>query len=437
MVAALIAERRGVRPSEGPPGDEDGPVRVLPRSRAARLIAAGLTVTLVAAGVVYRDQLWFVAKLAVPGPAYSAAADRTSPPAERTVERALPTTEESSGPTGDDPGLAVGDLLALPAPSALADGPGPVLVSTLDGRVHAVDLTVGTREVVLDVSDRVSTGGERGLLGLAVDPDGERLYLDYTGPGGDTEVRSWPLGNDGLPIADDEGVLHLEIGQPFENHNGGNLVFGPDGALWIATGDGGGAGDRGDVAQDDAFLLGKLLRVVPDPDGGVRAPTSNPDWERPEVWGVGLRNPWRWSFDRVTHRLWIADVGQNAIEEVSVVDPGAPRPNFGWNTLEGNNDYEGRASPDFTAPVVTYGRDDGCSITGGYVYRGEANPGLYGWYLFSDYCQGWMRAVPAEDPEVAPVELLTGLGNVISFGELDDGELVVLTTDGLRRLVAP
>jgi glucose/arabinose dehydrogenase len=414
-------------------------VRIVPRSRTARSLTAVLLVGLAAAGVAYRDQLWFVAKLAVPGPAYSAAAERTTAPTQDEVDLALPQVAEAPGPTGTDPRAALGPLVPLPSPSAVADraGPGPLLVSTLDGRVHAVDLDAGRTQVVLDISDRVSAGGERGLLGLAVDPAGQRLYLDYTDTAGDTEVRSWPLDEDGLPVGSAEGTLHLEIGQPFENHNGGNLVFGPDGALWIATGDGGGAGDRGDVAQDDDYLLGKVLRVVPDPDGGLLVPTSNPGWARPEVWGVGLRNPWRWSFDRATHRLWIADVGQNAIEEVSVIDPDAVRANFGWNTLEGNNDYEGEASPAFTAPVITYGRDDGCSVTGGYVYRGQRNPGLHGWYLFSDYCQGWLRAVPADDPEVEPVELLTGLGNVISFGELDDGELVVLKTEGLRRLVAP
>ncbi|MGK2950357.1 MAG: PQQ-dependent sugar dehydrogenase [Acidimicrobiales bacterium] len=414
-------------------------MHVLPRSRAGRGIALALLLALVTAGVVFREELWFVAKLAVPGPAYSAAADRTSVPPERTTDLALPVPREPAPTATTTPAVALGDLLALASPSAVADapGPGPVLVSTLDGRVHSLDLDAGTATVVLDVSDRISTGGERGLLGLAVDPDAERLYLDFTASGGDTEIWSWPLEPDGLPRAGAEAVLHLEIGQPFENHNGGNLVFGPDGALWIATGDGGGAGDRGDVAQDDGYLLGKMLRVVPDPDGGILAVSSNPEWDRPEIWGIGLRNPWRWSFDRATGRLWIADVGQNAIEEVSVIDPDAARPNFGWNTVEGNNDYDGEPSPDFTAPVITYGRDDGCSITGGYVYRGEANPSLQGWYLFSDYCQGWVRAVPADAPDTAPVELLSGIGSVISYGELDDGELLVLTNDGVRRLIAP
>jgi glucose/arabinose dehydrogenase len=386
----------------------------------------------------FRDEAEFGVKLAVPGPAYSGAEDRTTgPAAEAQADVLLPAVSSADGPTGTDPAIELGAVLELPSPSALADPPGagPVLVSTLDGRVHAVDLAAGTSEVVLDLTDRVTTGGERGLLGLAVDPDGERLYVDYTDSDGDTDVRSWPLGRDGRPGGDDAGTLHLEIGQPFPNHNGGNLVFGPDGALWIATGDGGGAGDRGEVAQDPGSLLGKMLRVVPDPDGGVTAPASNPDWERPEVWGIGLRNPWRWSFDRATNRLWIADVGQNTIEEVTVIDPDAPRPNLGWDILEGNNRYEGEPSDDLTDPVVTYGRDDGCSITGGYVYRGDDIPSLHGWYLFSDYCQGWIRAVPADEPETPPVELVQSAGNVISFGELEDGDLVVLTTDGIRRIL--
>jgi len=393
-------------------------------------------VAVLVAGWLKRDQIWFLTKLAVPGPAYSQAAERTTGPAEEGGDVDLPAPVGAPAPAGVDPRITLGAQIPLPGASALADGRGdrPALVTTLDGRVHAVDLDAGTTEVVLDISDRVSTGGERGLLGIAVDPDGRRMYLDYTDADGDTDIRSWPLDGEGLPVDDGDGVLHLEIGQPFENHNGGNLVFGPDGALWIGTGDGGGAGDRGDVAQDDTYLLGKMLRVVPDPDGGVVAPPSNPDWDRPEVWGIGLRNPWRYSFDRATRRLWIADVGQSAVEEVSVVDGDDARPNFGWNTVEGNNDYDGEPDPAFTAPVVTYGPDDGCSITGGYVYRGEANPSLYGWYLFGDYCTGFIRGVAADDPTSEPVPLATDVGNLVSFGELDDGELVVLTQAGIQLL---
>lgn len=418
----------------------NGAMKVIPRSRGVRIGLAVLAVAAVAVLWIRRDDVRFVKNLVLPDRTYSAAESRTTDPVAVSDDGpALPEPRDAVGATGNDPDLALGALLAMEAPSAVADppGPGPVLVTTLDGRVHAVDLDAGTTEVVLDLTSVVSTGGERGLLGAAIDPEGERLYLDYTDDDGDTDIRSWPL-DDGRPEGDaSDGVLHLEIGQPFPNHNGGNLVFGPDGALWVATGDGGGAGDRGEVAQDDSVLLGKMLRVVPDPDGGVVAPSTNPEWERPEIWAIGLRNPWRWSFDRDTDQMWIADVGQNTIEEVSVADGDAPSPNFGWDVLEGLNEYEGEGSDDFIDPVVTYGRDGGCSITGGYVYRGDAIEGLHGWYLFSDYCTGWIRAVPADDPTIEPVELATDIGNVISYGELEDGELVVLTTEGIRRIEAP
>lgn len=395
-----------------------------------------LLVALLGAVWVRWDDVIFVAKLAVPGPAYSAANDRTSEPAAEGADVELPRTVDAERPTGTDPGLTLGPGIPLPGASALAaaSGSGPVLVTTLDGRVHSVDLDAGTTDVVLDISDRITTGGERGLLGIAIDPEGERMYLDFTDAGGDTEIRSWELDAHGLPVNEDD-VLHLEIGKPCANHNGGNLVFGPDGALWIGTGDGGGAGDRGEVAQDDGYVLGKMLRVVPDPDGGVLAPPSNPDWERPEIWGVGLRNPWRYSFDRATGRLWVADVGQHTIEEVTVIDGDAEQPNFGWDTVEGANDYEGEPDDSFTPPVVPYDHDDGCSITGGYVYRGDANRGLYGWYLFADYCTGFIRGVPADDPTSEATELATDVGSVVSFGELDDGELVLLTGAGIQRIL--
>jgi glucose/arabinose dehydrogenase len=411
-------------------------VQVLPRARRSRIAAGVLLVALLAAVWVRRDDLLFAAKLAVPGPTYAAAERRTSEPAPLGPDRPLPRPVTDVAATGTRPAFALGPTLALPGASALADppGPGPVLVPTLDGRVHSVDLDAGTAGPVLDISDQISTGGERGLLGIAVDPAGERAYLAYTDHRGDVEVRSWALTAAGLPEAG-PGALHLRVGQPFANHNGGNLVFGPDGALWIGTGDGGGAGDRGEVAQDGGSLLGKMLRVVPDPSGGVRALASNPDWERPEVWGIGLRNPWRYSFDRVTQRLWIGDVGQSTIEEVSVVDATAVRPDFGWDTVEGANDYEGRPDPAFTAPVITYDHSEGCSVTGGYVYRGRAIPDLYGWYLFGDYCSGFVRGVPADDPTATPKGLASGIGTLVSFGELEDGELVVLTGDGLCRLL--
>ncbi len=361
-------------------------------------------------------------------------------PVDADAELPAPQPEPDPDPsTGVDPAIALERVAELSAPSSVAHiGAGaPVLVSTLEGRVHQVDLESGESSVVLDLSGVVSTGGERGLLGLAVDPDGDRLYADYTNTDGDTEIRSWPIEN-GVPVGEAaDGVLHLEIGQPYPNHNGGNLVFGPDGLLWIGTGDGGSGGDPDEVAQDPSSLRGKMLRVEPDPAGGVLAPSTNPAWGgRPEVWGIGLRNPWRYSFDRATNLLWIADVGQNEVEEVTVVAPDADRPNFGWDVVEGSRNFEGTADPAFTMPVVEYLHDEGCSVTGGYVYRGTAIPSLFGWYLFGDFCGGWIRAVPADDPEQVPVELLADAGVAVSFAELADGELLFLTPDGIHRIVA-
>lgn len=370
---------------------------------------------------------------------YAAARQRTDVPVTGTADVALPAPEPAPRPSADEPAAALGPLIEMSPPSALADPPGAgrVLVSTVEGQVFAVDLESGAKDVVMDLRDRIAVGGEQGLLGMAVDPQGERLYLDYTAADGDTEIRSWALDDTGMPVDDGEGLLHLKLGQPFDTHNAGNLVFGPDGALWIATGDGGGFGDPGGMAQDDRSLLGKMLRVLPDPAGGVRTVSSNPDWARPEIWGVGLRNPWRWSFDRATNRLWIADVGQNVVEEISVVGADEPRPNFGWDDVEGWRPFDGERSVAFIEPAITYGRDDGCSVTGGYVYRGEQNPGLYGWYLFADFCGGWIRAVPADAPGQEPVEVISKISSVVSFGELEDGELVALTSAGIQPIVAP
>ena len=370
-------------------------------------------------------------------PTTSSEAPSSSTTAAPTAPTAAPAP--TTRPTGTDPAIRLSRVAEVNSPSAVVDltGDGTVLVATLSGRVLRTDLGSGQSEVVLDLSGVVSTGGERGLLGMAADPAGERLYVDYTNVDGDTEIRSWPL-SDGVPAGGPEaGVEHLRIDQPYRNHNGGHLLFGPDGALWVGTGDGGSSGDPDEVAQDPGSLLGKMLRVVPEPTGGVRPAQGNPSWGgRPEVWAIGLRNPWRYSFDRQDGRLWVADVGQNTTEEVSVVSPGAERPNFGWDDMEGDRPFEGRPEPRFISPVLTYGHDDGCSITGGYVYRGEAVASLHGWYLFGDFCGGWIRAVPADDPGRAPLELVPDAGSVLSFAELRDGELLVLTRGGLHRVVA-
>lgn len=425
-------------------------MQLLPGSGRQRVIALGAVVVLAGLGVL------LVTSLAddPDDDAVRSAADRTSDvaptgptdPADEPDDDG--TTSTTSGaadgprPTGTDPRIALEPVADLEQPSAVVDpaGDGPVLVSTLDGRIHSVDLASGESEVVLDLTDLVSTGGERGLLGMALDPAGERLYVDFTDAAGDTDIRSWAMSGDRPAGVADDGVLHLELGQPFANHNGGNLVFGPDGALWIGTGDGGSGGDPGEVAQDPGSLLGKMLRVVPGPSGGVRAPDDNPDWGgRSEIWGIGLRNPWRYSFDRATGRLWIADVGQSAVEEVTVVEPDAPMPNFGWDDVEGDQPFEGSPDPSFLAPAITYGHDEGCSITGGVVVRGGMLAALDGHFLYSDFCSGFLRSVDVEGDGRGQVRDWTdqvgALGQVTSFGLDADGAPLVLTADGtIRRL---
>ncbi len=416
-------------------------MRVLPRSAPARLIVAGAVVAIVAIALWNRQTISDVYTYFFPGSALDEAGRDTSPPApvdDIDLDERTPIELIEPGPTGADPAIALERVAELDRPSSVVDpaGPGPVLVTLLGGEVLTLDLDTGESEVVLDLTDRVSTGGERGLLGMALDPAGDRLYVNFTNTDGDTEIRSWAMA-DGRPagVADD-GVLHLEIGQPFRNHNGGHLAFGPDGLLWIGVGDGGSANDPGNVAQDPDVILGSMLRVHPDREGGVVAPASNPGWGgRPEIWAIGLRNPWRYSFDRGTGKLWVADVGQNAIEEVTVVDPQAERVNFGWDLLEGSRDFEGSSDASLTDPAFEYTHAEGCSITGGYVYRGDAVPALHGWYLFGDFCGGWIRAVPADDPTTPPVELVAAAGPAISFAELDDGELLFLTFEGIHRII--
>ena len=199
----------------------------------------------------------------------------------------------------------------------------------------------------------------------------------------------------------------------------------------------GDAGDPNEVAQDPASLLGKMLRVEPDPVGGIHAPASNPGWGgRPEVWGIGLRNPWRYSFDRETGLLWVADVGQATAEEVSVVAVDEDSPNFGWDDVEGDQAFEGERSAAFIDPVLVYRHAEGCSITGGHVYRGSSVPSLEGWYVYGDFCGGWIRAVPASTPGAEPTELIADAGPALSFAELEDGELLFLSPTGVSRIVA-
>ncbi|MCI0530092.1 MAG: PQQ-dependent sugar dehydrogenase [Nitrospira sp.] len=259
----------------------------------------------------------------------------------------------------------------------------------------------------LDINSLVSTGGEQGLLGLAFDPNyatNGRFYVSYTDTSGDSQiVRYLVSSNPDIAQATADRVL-LSIDQPFDNHNGGDIAFGPDGYLYIAMGDGGSGNDPQGNGQDLTDLLGSLLRIDVSPAGNYVIPNDNPFKNVPlvkeELWNYGLRNPWRFSFDRQTGDLYIADVGQGAREEINVALAILGRGkglNYGWNIMEGTICTPG-VNPNcsmvgLTLPVLDYTHGDGCSVTGGYVYRGSAIPtSRLGTYFYADYCSGWIRS---------------------------------------------
>ena len=344
-----------------------------------------------------------------------------------------------------------GGPLAMAAPD---DGTGRLFVASQDGKIWVVkkDGSVLT-EPMLDIGNLISHGGEQGLLGIATHPTfptDPRIFINYTDLEGDSIVASAAL-DPGDPNLLDPATLTklLFVDQPYENHNGGSVQFGPDGKLYLSFGDGGSGGDPKGNGQNLQRLLGKILRI--DIDGNPAAgpyvvPADNPyatagDSALPEIWLWGLRNPWRMSFDRATGDLWIGDVGQDAYEEVDVARQGTSNLNFGWNLMEGSHCYNARtcSSQGLTLPVSDYGRELGCTIIGGYVYRGKAYDLLTGVYLFADYCTGTIFALDAaSNALVPPVAVGTGKPAQISaFGEDPNGELYLTTLDGhLWRVVA-
>ena len=306
------------------------------------------------------------------------------------------------------------------------------------------------RGTVLDLRGRVSSGNEQGLLGIAISPGGDLLYVSFTAVDGTSIIEEYAL-VDGVadPLTRRELLL---VGQPFGNHNGGDIHIGPDGYLWIGLGDGGSAGDPEGNGQDAATLLGSILRIDPTTPGGGRAygiPADNPFVDgggAPEAWLTGVRNPWRFSFDPATDDLWVGDVGQNQWEEITLL----PAPtqgrgaNLGWNIFEGTHRFtEVETTATITGPVYEYDHGGGnCSITGGSVYRGPAIPALDGAYFFADYCRDGIRAIRAtigDDGRPVATEHRVwelGSGNVVSFGVDAAGELLVLTKTGVvHRIV--
>jgi Glucose / Sorbosone dehydrogenase len=347
----------------------------------------------------------------------------------------------------------------LRAPLAVVnagDGSGRLFVVEQAGRIRIVRDGALVEAPFLDIQSLISSGGERGLLGLAFAPGyptDPRFYVDYTDTSGNTVISSFtvPAATPDQADPDSERIL-LQVDQPFPNHNGGALAFGPDGDLYIGMGDGGSGGDPLGNGQSLTTLLGKILRIRPG-GPGVSGPTYtvppdnpfvNDASARSEIFAYGLRNPWRLSFDRASGDLWIGDVGQDAWEEVDRWPAGAgwtSGPDFGWNVMEGRHCYKPVADCSRTGlvePVAEYGHGQGCAIVGGYVGRNRDEPALYGGYVFGDDCSGNIWAVDAANPEAQPPVLLVDSGHMISsFGEDEAGRLYLtdLSSGELLRIV--
>ena len=389
------------------------------------------------------------------GSAASVTADPRPIPAPDTTPSAAPTLPPVAA---NPPPLALEEVAAgLADPIGITTGPrGWLLVTEQAGRVVAIHPERGERAAVVDRGDRILAGGERGLLGLALHPDWPevgRAFVHYTAS--DTDAVLAELGGgqqgEGPPTLDasSERIL-LELPDPFPNHNGGQLAFGPDGYLYVGLGDGGAGDDPLNHGQDTSSVLGSILRLDVSQPGRHAIPPDNPFVDgggAPEIFLYGLRNPWRFSFDPATGLLWIADVGQSAFEEVNRVDPVADAgANLGWNLMEGAHCFADAScsSDGLILPLAEYGRDAGCSVTGGHVYRGTAIEGLAGWYLFADYCSGLLFGIasdataPPGGTALLPRILLETGAAVSSFGVDSDGELYLVDHIGgvLSRIVA-
>lgn len=381
-------------------------------------------------------------------------------------DEAMPPEDETppaNGAPGDDDGVTDDDPSAPIGDPSLADVALEQLVGGLDHPVHLTHDWLGRLfiveqagrvlvwedgglrdEIFVDVSDRVRSGGEQGLLSVAFDPQEPGVaYLSYTDVQGDSVLARYRLDGDVLDAESEQVMLRVE--QPFANHNGGLALFGPDGHLYFSLGDGGSGGDPEQNGQDSRTLLGAILRLDVRGHETYEVPQDNPfangEAGAPEVWAYGLRNPWRFAFDAATGDLFIADVGQNRVEEINF-QPAKSRggENYGWNVWEGSLPFRDDAErDDLVFPVHEYRIDDGpeCAIVGGVVYRGSAIPDLLGAYLFGDFCSGRVWALWQETDKWQVRTLFETDLRISSFGEDASGEVFVIDRGGsVHRLVA-
>ncbi|MFD6989117.1 PQQ-dependent sugar dehydrogenase [Streptomyces sp. NPDC059943] len=351
--------------------------------------------------------------------------------------------EPAAPPKAAAADVALTEVATAQNPIAGAAGPdGTVWIAERAGTVRVLG-DQGLGEPVLDISDETTTDGERGLLGVAFDNELAHFYISYTDLEGTSTIDEFAVQSGA--IQPDSRRTVLTQTQPYENHNGGDIKFGPDGHLYIALGDGGAGGDPHGNGQKLDTLLGKILRI--DPSGGepYAIPADNPFVDDPnakdEIWSYGLRNPWRFSFDSGTGDLLIGDVGQSDWEEIDWASADSEGgENYGWASMEGTHPFRGGTEPaNHVPPVFEYDRNGlGCSVTGGYVYRGDAIPALQGQYLYSDYCDGTVRGLTIENGQVTgQSDLGVNGGEVISFVEDGDGELYVLGLGGTISRIDP
>ncbi|HSW35487.1 MAG TPA: PQQ-dependent sugar dehydrogenase [Candidatus Limnocylindrales bacterium] len=368
-------------------------------------------------------------------PAFTPAPTPTQPPGTRPpvniqVERVFPN-------------LSFREMTNLVQPD---DSSGRIFVTEQRGVIQAINpgQPSGGSQVFLDITDRVNRGGnEEGLLGLAFSPgyrENGYFYVYYSAANPRRSVLSrFSLDqvNPRVALPKSE-VIIMEIAQPYSNHNGGQIAFGPDGYLYVGSGDGGSAGDPQGYGQNLGTLLGKILRIdVSDISAALKykVPPDNPftavPGARAEIWAYGLRNPWRFSFDRETGLLWSGDVGQNRWEEINIITRGA---NYGWNIMEGPDCFSPATGCDqtgLTLPIFEYDHSQGCSVTGGFVYRGEKIPSLQGYYIYGDYCSGKIWALDYRSEAVKANILLAESGlSITSFGEDLAGNLYILSRQG-------
>jgi glucose/arabinose dehydrogenase len=383
----------------------------------------------------------------------------STPPEPSAVPSGPPSAGATAPPAGAfDPEAVsvyfevVADRLAAPlAVTHAGDGSGRIFVVEQRGQIRIVRDGELAGDPFLNIGDRITSGGERGLLGLAFHPsypDDPRLFVNYTDLNGDTVISSFEVGADPDRADAASEVVLLRIDQPYPNHNGGAVAFGPDGYLYISTGDGGSGGDPHDNGQRLDTLLGKILRIDVDGatgDARYAVPPDNPFVDvadaAPEIWLLGLRNPWRMSFDRETGDLWIGDVGQGEWEEVDVARGGVGGLNFGWRRVEGFECFDGDDcdDPSYVMPVTAYGHDLGCSVVGGIVYRGTDQPLLTGGYIYSDWCGGnvWLLDPIGDGPVDGRLVVEPGRG-ISAIGEDESGEPYATDLDAgeLLRIVA-